>query len=68
MQQLIESSNDESSDAEEDDRTTCKIHKISWIELTEKCRNWFQYQNAMTREIFLQTMIFFVAFASNHKY
>ena len=34
---MAESSNDESSDEEEDDGTNCKICKIPWIELTEKC-------------------------------
>ena len=31
--------NDESSDGEEDDATTCKIDKIPSIELTEKCED-----------------------------
>ena len=37
-----ESSNDESCDEEEDDGTTCKICKIHWIELTERCGDWVQ--------------------------
>ena len=39
---LAESLNNESSDEEEDDVTTCKIFKISWIELREKCGDWVQ--------------------------
>ena len=40
---LAESSSDESSVEEEDDGTsTCKICKIPWTELTEKCRYWVQ--------------------------
>ena len=39
---LAESSNDESSDEEGDDGTACKICKIPWIELREKCRDWVQ--------------------------
>ena len=35
--------NGESSDEEEDDGTTCKIFKISWIESTEKCDDWVQW-------------------------
>ena len=31
-----------SNDDEEDDGTTCKIYKIPWIELTEKCGDWVQ--------------------------
>ena len=38
---LAGSSIDESSD-EEEDGTTCKICKISWIELAEKCGDWVQ--------------------------
>ena len=37
---LAGSSIDESSD--EEDGTTCKICKISWIELAEKCGDWVQ--------------------------
>ena len=56
---FAESSNDESSD-EGDDRTTSKMFKIPWIELTEKCGDWVQCsicddmsaQSAMTRDIF----------------
>ena len=33
---LVKSSNDESSDEVEDDGTACKIWKIPWIELTER--------------------------------
>ena len=40
---LAESTNDGSSDEEGDDGTICKICKIPWIELTEKCRDWVQY-------------------------
>ena len=39
---MAESPNDESSDKEEDDGTTCKTCKIPWIEQTEKCRDWVQ--------------------------
>ena len=71
---LVESSNNESCDEEEDNGTTiCKTYKISWIELTEKCGDWVQCdicndQSAMTREIFPQMMIFVIVFASDHKY
>ena len=34
---LGESCNDESSNEKEDGGTACKICKIPWIELTEKC-------------------------------
>ena len=34
---LAESSNDDTNNKEEDDGTTCKICKIPWIELREKC-------------------------------
>ena len=62
---LAESLNDESSN--EDADTTCKIFRIPWIELTEKCGDWVQClyainisaQSAMKREIFPQMMIFF---------
>ena len=37
-----ESSNDESRDEEKDDSPTCKICKIHWIELTEKCGDGVQ--------------------------
>ena len=37
---LAESSNGESSDEEDDG--TCKICKIPWVELTEKCGDWVQ--------------------------
>ena len=40
---LAESSNDESRDEKEVDRTTCKMCKIPWIELTEKSKDRFQY-------------------------
>ena len=39
---LTESLNDENSDEKEYDGTTCKICKITWIELTEKCGDWLQ--------------------------
>ena len=34
---LVEPSNDESSDEEEHDGTTCKFCEFSWIELMKKC-------------------------------
>ena len=40
---LVKSSNIKSSDEEEDDGTTCKICKVSWVELTEKCGDVVQY-------------------------
>ena len=39
---LVESLIDEKSDEGEDYDTTCKIYKIPWVKLTEKCRDWFQ--------------------------
>ena len=39
---LVESLIDEKSDEEEDYGTTCKIYKIPWVKLTEKCGDWFQ--------------------------
>ena len=38
---LTELSNDKSRD-EEGDGTSCKICTIPWIEVTEKCGDWFQ--------------------------
>ena len=63
---LAEPWNDESSDEEEIDSTTCKICKIPWIELTENVEISFNAiytmnisaQSSMTREIFPQLMIF----------
>ena len=39
---LAASSNDESNGEGEDDGTTCKICKIPWKELMEKCGYWIQ--------------------------
>ena len=73
---MAELSNNESSDEEDDDGTTCKICKIPWIELTEKCGDWAQ--GAICDEYIFPKYYgkinistddhFFVAFASDHKY
>ena len=64
---MAESLNDESNDEEEDDCTICKICKIPWIEVTEKCGDWFQCdindkyicpKSVMKRDIFPQMMMF----------
>ena len=39
---LPESSNEDSSDEEKNDGTTCKIFKIPRIKLKEKCGDWVQ--------------------------
>ena len=40
---LAESLNDESSNEQEDDVTAYKMCKTPWIELTEKCGDWVQW-------------------------
>ena len=73
---MAESSNDESSDKEEDDGTTCKIYKIPWIELMEKCGDWFQcnicgeciFPKCYDKRGISADDDFFVVFYLDHKY
>ena len=74
---LTESSNDVTNNKEKDNGTTCKICKISSIELTDKEEDWVQcdicdqyiFPKCFDRtDIFADDDCFVVSASLNHKY